>query len=350
MFSRRAVLGGVAGGAAFTLLADRADAAPAVGQTLAEGLVIPWGLAFLPSGDALVTERESGAVHEVSRTGGRQLVGTIACDGAAEGEGGLLGAALSPSFAQDGQVFFYRTFSGTNQVVRATYQGGSLGPPTVILTGIPAGRIHNGGRIKFGPDGKLYVATGESGDPDLSQLRGSMGGKILRINRDGSAPASNPFDGGANRRRVWTWGHRNVQGLAWDGRGRMFATELGSSIRDELNHIVKGHNYGWPHAEGGDGRGGYHDPFVTWSNEECSPSGLAILRNRAWVGALRGQALWSVDLGGPTARRKTRYFHQELGRIRTVERAPDGSLWVTTSNRTSSSPAPTDDRVVRIVF
>lgn len=319
MISRRTVLGGVAAGSGFTLLPHRADAAPAVGRTLATGLVIPWGLAFLPNGDGLVTTREAGEVIRVSKKGGSTLIGTIPCDGSDPGEGGLLGVALSPTFEQDRLAYFYRTYDGVNQVIRMTYVAGALADLTVLLDGIPAGRIHNGGRIKFGPDGKLYVATGESGDQPLAQDLDSMGGKILRINPDGSSPGGNPFGGGLNRARVWTLGHRNVQGLAWDGRGRMFATEFGAQDRDELNRIVKGHNYGWPVVEGGDGPNGpFHDPFVMWSpTRTCSHSGLTVARKRAWVAALRGESLYSVELSGRRARRKKRYFHERLGRIRT---------------------------------
>ena len=346
MLTRRAVIGGAAGGAAFTLLAGRADAAPAIGRTLATRLNIPWDLAFLPNGDALVTERETGHVHRVSKAGGRRLVGTVTeTDTTSTQEGGLLGVTLSPGFAQDRRVYFYVTTATDNRVVVAEYANGVLGARTPILTGIPASRIHNGGRIRFGPDRMLYVTTGDAEDRPGSQDSQTLGGKILRIGADGSVPEDNPFGN-----EVWTLGHRNVQGLAWDGGGRMFATELGQATRDELNVIVKGHNYGWPVVEGGDGSGDFHDPFVTWQpTSSCSPSGLAVARNRAWVGALAGRALWSVQLVGPRARRKTRYFHQRLGRLRAVEAAPDGSLWVTTSNRTSSA-GPTDDRVVRIAF
>src|SRR3712207_1054818 len=144
----------------------------------------------------------------------------------------------------------------------------------------------------------------------------------------GGVPADNPFGN-----YTWSYGHRNVQGLAWDGRGRLWATELGQASRDELNLIRRGGNYGWPAVEGGDGAGPYADPFVTWSpTRTCSPSGVAVARGRAWVGALAGEALFSVRLGGPDAGRVVRHLHEDLGRIRTVQKAPDGSLWITTSN------------------
>ena len=349
--SRRTVLaGGAATAATFTLRPDRADARPLVGRTLAQGLVVPWGLAFLPNGDALVTERESGRVHRVRKDGGRRLVGDVAGVHAPDpGEGGLLGCAVSPDFATDRHVFFYLTTSTDNRVIRMTYTtAGTLTSRRTILSGIPSDSTHNGGRLLFGPSGRLFVSTGDAQDRPGAQDRRSLGGKILRINPDGSVPAGNPFGN-----RVWTLGHRNVQGLALDGRNRLWATELGQDTRDELNQIVAGGNYGWPHVEGGDGPGGtYRDPYVTWSPTDiCSPSGVAFARGAAWVGALRGACLWRVDISGAGARTRTRYFHDRLGRIRTVAKAPDGTLWVTTSNRDGrGSPRTGDDKVVRIRF
>jgi glucose/arabinose dehydrogenase len=350
LLSRRSVLAGSAAtAAAFTLMSDRADARPLIGRTLARGLVVPWGLAFLPNGDALVTERESGRVHRVSRSGGRRLVGDVAGVYAPEGEGGLLGVAVSPTFRTDRHVFFYLTTSRDNRVIRMTYTTrGTLADRRTILSGIPSSSNHNGGQLLFGPSGKLYVSTGDALDRSKVQNRSTLNGKILRINPDGSAPSDNPFGN-----RVWTLGHRNVQGLALDTRGGLWATEFGQDEHDELNRIVKGHNYGWPVVEGGDGAGGrFHDPYVMWSPTDiCSPSGLAIARGAAWVGALHGACLWRVDVNGAGAHTRTRYFHNTLGRIRGVAAAPDGSLWVTTSNRDGrGNPRSGDDKVVRIRF
>lgn len=346
--SRRAVLAGGATAAAITLVPDRADARPMVGKTLAQGLVVPWGLSFLPNGDALVTERESGRVHRVFKGGGRRQVGDIAGVHSPDpGEGGLLGCAVSPRFASDGHVFFYLTTTADNRVIRMTFRSGTLSDRRVVLAGIPSSVNHNGGGLRFGPGGRLYVSTGDSRDGSLAPRKDSLAGKVLRINPDGSIPGDNPW-GNA----VWSRGHRNVEGLAFDARGRLWATEFGEKTRDELNHIVKGRHYGWPRVEGGDGAGGFTDPFVTWRpTSSCSPSGLAITRGRAWVGALAGHSLYSVDLVGSRAGRKTRWFDDRLGRIRAVETAPDGSLWVTTSNRDSrGTPRSGDDKVVRIRF
>jgi glucose/arabinose dehydrogenase len=350
VLDRRSLLTTTAGTAAAAVagaggaLVGAAPAAGAVrrGRVLARGLDIPWGLAFLPSGDALVTERETARVHRVRRAGGRVLVGRIAgVDlSAGAGEGGLLGVAVSPDFATDRRVFFYLTSDDDNRIISMRYVDGGLRDRRTLLTGIPRASTHNGGRLAFGPGGALFASTGDSQDAKQAQDTDTLGGKILRLDPDGSPRAGNPFGN-----HVWTYGHRNVQGLAWDGSGGMWATEFGASTTDELNRIREGRNYGWPEVEGRDGRGGYTDPFATWSpTSTCSPSGLAVTRGRAWIGALAGQSLYSVVLAGPNAGRIRRHLRNELGRIRAVVAAPDGSLWVTTSNGGRS------DKVVRVLL
>ena len=329
--------GGLLAGA--TLVPGTASGAPpTAGRTLARGLSIPWGLTFLPSGNALVAERDSALVHKVSRRGGSRVVGEVA-GVVSFGEGGLLGLACHPNFQETRWLYAYVSTADDNRVVRMRYVDGRLGGQQTILTGIPRGSIHNGGRLRFGPAGHLYIATGEVGDTSLSQDLDSLGGKILRVTPDGDVPAGNPFRGSP----VWTYGHRNVQGLSFDRRGALWATELGQNTRDELNRIVRGHNYGWPRVEGGDGAGGgFHDPLVTWSpTSTCSPSGLAVVGGHAWVGALAGHSLYRVNLRGGRRGRIRRFFRDDFGRIRTVELAPDRTLWITTSNGSG-------DRVIRI--
>lgn len=346
MLDRRTVLAAGVTGALLPLVSgEPTAAAPRAVQTLARGLRVPWGLAFVPGGDALVGERPTGRVHLVRRTGKHHQVGQLTVSAA--GEGGLLGIAVHPRFGENRWVYFYLTRGGENRVVRRQLlRNLTLGRTQPVYDGIPAGSTHNGGRIRFGPDGMLYVGTGDAGTPWLSQDRRSPAGKILRMTATGGVPGGNPFGN-----RVWSYGHRNVQGLDWDGWRRLWATELGQDRRDELNRIVRGRNYGWPRVEGGDGAGGYADPFVTWAPSTCSPSGLAVTRGRAWVGALRGRALWSVTLAGAAAGRRTRHLHDRFGRIRTVETAPDGSLWITTSNRDGrATPAAADDRMIRVVL
>lgn len=339
---RRTLL--LSGAAVPLVAAGPADAAPRVGRVLARNLEVPWGLTFLPNGDALVAERVNGNIHRVRRTGGRKRVGAITDLGSNLGEGGLLGLAVSPTYAKDRWVYAYYTSPSDNRIVRMRHTGGTLGGPQLVLAGIPKESFHNGGRLLFARSGLLFASTGDAGESSTAQAVNSLGGKILRLTPNGGVPDGNPYGN-----LVWTLGHRNPQGLAFDGRGKLWAAELGQNLRDELNRIVRGRNYGWPIVEGGDGPGPYRDPLVTWTTPECSPSGIAIANGRAWVGALRGQALWSVRLRGRNARKKTRHFHLRFGRIRTVQKAPDGSLWITTSNRDGrGAPAAVDDRVIRI--
>ncbi|EHI12168.1 oxidoreductase [Mycolicibacterium thermoresistibile ATCC 19527] len=303
-------------------------------------LGVPWGIAFLPDGSALIAERDSGMIKQLSEPGVVRDVGAV--EGvAARGEGGLLGLATAGD-----TVFAYHTTATDNRVVRMDFDGQALGPPAPILTGIPTGGSrHDGGRIAFGPDGRLYVATGEIGDPPLAQDRSSLAGKILRINPDGSIPADNPDP----QSPVWSFGHRNVQGLAWDPGGRLWATEYGADTWDELNLIEPGGNYGWPVAEGRQEMPGMIDPVLQWRPAEASPSGLAFWDGALWIANLRGQRLLEVpvradgELGEPVSR-----FVGEYGRLRTVVAAPDGSLWFTTSNRDGRGvPRSGDDRILR---
>ena len=317
--------------------------------TVAEGLRVPWSFAFLPDGDALVTERDSGRVLRVSPSGEVREVQTLPEGGT--GEGGLLGIAVSPRYESDRYVYAYTTTETDNRVVRFRIGG----EPEPVLTGIPVNSYHNGGRIGFGPDGMLYVTTGDAGDTANSQDRGSLGGKILRIAPDGSIPEENPFPGSP----VYSLGHRNVQGLAWDAQGQLYASEFGQNTWDEANLIEAGENYGWPEVEGEGGEDrGFVDPITVWPTSEASPSGAEILVDGAipqWEGdlfvtALRGESLWRLELddrGNVTDRQ--RLLEGEAGRIRDVAQAPDGSLWVSTSNRDGrGTPAENDDRIFRL--
>ncbi len=316
---------------------------PRVIATIAEDLEAPWGLAFLPDGSALVTERDSGRVLQVTERRVRE-VGQVA-EARANGEGGLLGVAVSPTFARDDRVFFYASTETDNRVLRTTFRNGRLGDLEPVLRGIPLGSNHDGGRMVFGPDQMLYVSTGEAGQPDLAQDDSSLGGKILRITPTGQPAPGNPDA----RSPIWTSGHRNVQGLAFDSDGNLWASEFGQSTFDELNLIEKGRNYGWPIVEGKGGRDGLQDPQVTWSTDEASPSGLAFLDGRLWLGALRGERLWRVDVRGRRASAERGFLVGEYGRVRTVVAAPDGNLWVTTSNRDGrGDPAAEDDRILLV--
>ncbi len=326
--------------------AEAEVARPRVVGTVATGLVAPWGVDFLPDGSALVGERDTtkilsvadGSVREVGRLGGV----------APQGEAGLLGIAVSPTFDQDSLVFAYFTSPVDNRVVRMTYDGKRLGTPKVILKGIPSGFIHDGGRLEFGPDGYLYVSTGETGEEQLAQDRSSPAGKILRITTDGDPAPGNPVDGSP----VWTMGHRNVQGLAFDDNDRLWASEFGADTWDELNQIDKGRNYGWPLVEGKGDLGAYRNPHAQWRTSEASPSGLAYLDGSLWMASLRGERLWRIPVNrNGTIKQPEDFFVGDYGRMRTVVVAPDGNLWVTTSNRdTRGDPAPKDDRILEVAL
>jgi glucose/arabinose dehydrogenase len=257
------------------------------------------------------------------------------------GEGGLLGLAVSPDYDRDRLVYAYFTSDTDNRIVRFRL-GGRV---RTVLTGIAAAGIHNGGRIAFGPDGKLYAGVGDAANTSSAQDRSALNGKILRMDQDGGVPAGNPFDGSL----VYSWGHRNVQGLAWDRRGRLWASEFGQNARDEVNLIRAGRNYGWPEVEGVGGGGQFTDPLVTWSTSEASPSGAAIIGSTLYVAALRGECVWRIPLDGASAGRPTRILAGRYGRIRTVVAAPDGTLWVATSNGDGrGTPRDGDDRIVAI--
>ena len=219
--------------------------------------------------------------------------------------------------------------------------------PEPILTGIPVNSFHDGGRIKFGPDGMLYISTGDAGDTENSQDRGSLGGKILRIEPDGSIPKDNPFAGNP----VYSYGHRNVEGLAWDAEGQLYASEFGQNTWDELNVITPGGNYGWPQAEGNDGGGeGLVAPIAQWSTSDASPSGIAVGADGAvYLAALRGQSLWKVSVDGAQRRGEpVRLLRETYGRVRDVVAAPDGTLWILSNNTFRGDPRSGDDRVVRV--
>jgi glucose/arabinose dehydrogenase len=314
-------------------------------RDLATGLAVPWAIAFLPGGDALVTERDTARLMRVTPAGKVSTVGKVPGVSPA-GEGGLLGVAVSPTFTRDHLVFLYYSATSENRIVRFEYRGPSISGVRTLVSGIPRGPIHNGGRLAFGPDHLLYASTGETGRGGLSQDRSSLGGKILRMTLDGKPAPGNPFG-----TLVFSYGHRNVQGLAWDRQGRMFATEFGQDRFDEINRISSGHNYGWPVVEGfGGDRKRYTPPLLTWTTDEASPSGLAYAGGSLWAGALAGRRLWQVPVAANgTVGKPIAHFTGRYGRLRAVAAAPDGSLWVSTSNRDGrGDPKQGDDRILVI--
>ncbi len=341
---------------------------------VAEGLQVPWDLAFLPDGSFFVLERpgrmtkfprwEKGDEPLRPEDGNVWNVAGVL----AVGEGGLMGLALHPGYSLsdpaapslDGSTsslnqWVYLMFSaeGPDEVqnrverFRVTEQG--LVDPVVIVEDIPGNRFHDGGRVAFGPDGYLYITTGDGGDPLRSQDLTSLGGKILRLDDEGGIPPTNPFENA-----VWSFGHRNPQGLAWDDAGRLWSTEHGrSGLRsgmDELNLIRKGENYGWPIVEGDEESGLLRSPVIH-SGEEYTwaPGGIAPVGEQLFFGGLRGEALYEVKVEGEAVTEFVAHFASELGRIRAVVVGPDGMLYLTTSNRDGRGAARDgDDKILRV--
>lgn len=317
---------------------------------IAEGLTVPWEVAFLPEGGFLVTER-AGRLVRIGADGARR---DFPIEGARQaGEGGLQGLALHPEFETNHWLYVYYTYDGddglSNRVERYRFEDDRLADRTTIIDGIPGNFYHDGGRLEFGPDGHLYITTGDAGGGSRAQDRGSLAGKILRLAADGSLPDGNPFG-----TAVYSYGHRNPQGLAWDAEGRLWSTEHGrsgvASGYDELNRVEAGTNYGWPEIQGDETAPGMTPPVVhsgpdyTWA-----PAGAAYWEGRILFGGLRGEALYEARLAEGGAVEVRAHFHGEFGRIRAVRIGPDGMLYFTTSNRDGRGRTREgDDKLVRV--
>ncbi|MEU7330031.1 PQQ-dependent sugar dehydrogenase [Streptomyces parvus] len=323
-------------------------------STLTENLKSPWGLAALPGGDLLVSSRDEGTIHRIDGESGKQtLLGSVP-GVAPAGEGGLLGLAVSSTFGADQLVYAYFTTTSDNRIVRMSYDekrpaGQQLGAPDTVLRGIPKGSIHNGGRIAFGPDKMLYAGTGEAGDTELSQDKESLAGKILRMTPDGEPVHGNPEADSV----VYSYGHRNVQGLAWDAEKRLWAAEFGQNTWDELNLIEPGGNYGWPEVEGREGEDGFIDPVAQWKTSEASPSGIAYAEGSIWMARLRGERLWRIPLSGEKAGEPLAdpqaFLEEEHGRLRTVVSTGTDRLWLLTSNTDGrGTERDGDDRILQV--
>lgn len=323
-------------------------------SVVAQKLDTPWGLVFLPDHSILVTER-AGRVRYIGIDSKLQNNPVLVLNNVKEiGEGGLLGITISPSFLSDKYVYLYYTYQENNnntlnRVSRFIYQDGQLKEESVIVDKIPGSANHNGGRIKFGPDNFLYITTGDAQNPSQAQDVNSLGGKILRVTSDGKPVSDNPFNN-----LVYTYGHRNPQGLAWDNQGRLWATEHGRSGVlsgfDELNLIEKGKNYGWPTIQGDETRDNMQTPKLhSGSASTWAPSGMAFIGSSLFFGGLRGSSLYEATINGSVLTLNEHYKNQ-FGRIRDVVLGPDNYIYFSTSNRDGRGlPAAADDQIIKII-
>lgn len=322
-------------------------------SVLAENLDTPWAIALLPEGGMLVTERK-GTIRLISKE--NQLkdepVATLSAVKEA-GEGGLLGIALHPDFSMNKYVYLYYTYSQNgentlNRVVRMTYDNDTFGKEEIVVNAIPGASNHNGGRIKFGPDGYLYIGTGDAQEPSSAQSKTTLAGKILRVTDRGLRVAENPFNN-----QVYSYGHRNVQGLAWSSDGSLWATEHGrSGVRsglDELNVIEMGLNYGWPEIEGDEKLAGMMTAIFDSGSTTWAPSGAAFVENSLFFAGLRGSTLYEAVIEDGKVIEVKEHLSGELGRIREVVADESGLLYITTSNTDGRGiPDNTDDKVIKI--
>ncbi len=321
-------------------------------EIVAENLSIPWEVAFLPDGDMLVTER----VGNLLRIGKNKKV--IKIDGVKHvGEGGLLGLAIHPSFSTNQFIYIYLTTEVEGGLInrveryRLNLENDTLSDKKIIIEQIPGSSLHDGGRIAFGPDKFLYVTTGDAGNEELSQDAGSLAGKILRVRDDGSIPADNPYNNA-----VYSYGHRNSQGIIWDSKGNLWSTEHGrsgiASGLDELNLIKKGKNYGWPTIQGEETKEGMVSPAIqSGPDETWAPAAAAYLSGSIFFAGLRGESLYEAKIspeGQKVVSIKT-HFQEDFGRLRAVTVGPDGYLYISTSNTDGRGNTKSgDDKVIRL--
>jgi glucose/arabinose dehydrogenase len=317
---------------------------------------VVWGLVTLPDGTILYNRRDAHNIVRLDpRTGAKTTVGTVPNVQSTDGEGGLTGLEINPrTFATDRWLYIMHTSPSDNRIVRIKLTTSftlDVGSEQVLVTGIARNKYHNGGRLRFSPDGRyLFAGTGDAQNDNNAQNKNSLNGKVLRINPDGSIPSDNPF-GNA----VWSYGHRNVQGLAFDSHGQLWEQEFGNSVMDETNLITKGGNYGWPKCEGTSGScgtAGFIAPKATYSTSAGSCSGITIVRDYLYVACQKGQRLYVFQIVGDTLVKREQYLQGTYGRLRTVEPAPDGGMWLATSNGgdKDSTPNNSDNRIFHVTL
>lgn len=308
---------------------------------LAENLDTPWAMDFLPNETIIFTER-NGKVSLLEKNGKIEQVGNISVSQVSES--GLLGIAVDPDFNQNRYVYIYYTHDGGINRISRFKLNENLTNEQILLDNIPGGAIHNGGRLKFGPEGKLYATTGDAGNSNLAQNINSTGGKILRLNPDGSVPSDNPFGN-----YVYSYGSRDPQGIAWNPyNGILYESEHGASRNDEINIITKGGNYGWPIVEVDKNDTGYISPLRVYTDFTLAPSGIGFYQNRLFVTGLRGNQLRVLNLSedGKTITSESEIF-TNIGRIRDVV-IHNGYIYICTSNKDGrGTPLQGDDKIIR---
>lgn len=317
-------------------------------KVIAQNLTVPWEVTQLPNSDLLFTER-SGKLQRIGKETSSQSIEGVEHIG----EGGLLGLAVHPDFANNKFIYLYfttRSDNGlNNRVERYRLEGHKVVDKVIIIFNIPGATHHDGGRLAFGPDKLLYITTGDAGNESFAQDKTSLAGKILRLKDDGGIPEDNPF-GNA----VYSYGHRNPQGLAWDDRGQLWATEHGrsgvQSGLDELNIIKKGVNYGWPEIQGDDSRVGMERPVLhSGPNETWAPASLAYHDGSLFFGGLRGEALYEAELSSNNQVKLTMHLKGQFGRVRAVATGKNDQLYITTSNTDGRGDAQAnDDKIIRM--
>ena len=321
-------------------------------DVIVDGLNNPWEIVFGPNGDIYFTERD-GRIWKMSESGVAKVIQTFPKSGSVEG--GTLGLALHPDFEENNKIYVYQTNLELefyqNKVFSFEVDDGTLSNKQLILDGIPGAPWHDGGRIKFGPDEKLYISTGDAINPGWSQDLSSLAGKILRINSDGTIPDDNPFDSSP----VFSYGHRNPQGLAWSTDGLFLSSEHGPSGElgyghDEINLILKGKNYGWPKIVGDSSEDSFVNPIIHSGESTWAPSGMVFFDSekisdftgKFLVGTLRGEHLMVMDIANDGSLISLeKMFDGEFGRIRTAQMSPDGNLYLLTANGNN-------DKIIRI--